>query len=147
MVFKSKDKNGYPLETFLSPSVKLAESHGFKNKRCAKVEKYEITHCVFQDGKIRFRGNEFDCFVFILRNQSHSYHYATKYGGWKVSDKLPLRKVKVIYKNGDFIETSMGGKTHDLEIGHYYAKGKTFNVGLGPTDNIQKVREVIILEP
>ncbi len=57
-----------------------------------------------------------------------------------------LRSVKVIFENGDEINTNMAAHLTDEEIKDYYKIGKQFNVGIGPNDNMQIVKEVIILE-
>ena len=70
----------------------------------------------------------------------HPYGYA----GRITENKL--RSVTVKYENGDEVNTSMAAHLTDDEIRDYYKIGKTFNVGLGPEDNLTKVKEVIINE-
>jgi hypothetical protein len=67
----------------------------------------------------------------------------------KINEKL--RGVKVIFENGEEIVTDINGT--DEEIKDYYRIGKTFNLGNAPVqgdgnygDNMQKVKEVIILD-
>ena len=55
------------------------------------------------------------------------------------------RSVKVHFENGDYLTTSMAGHLSDDDIRDYYRIGKTFNVGLGPHDNLTKVSKVEIL--
>lgn len=56
-----------------------------------------------------------------------------------------LRGVKVNLQNGDSFSTSMAAHLSDDDIKNYYAPGKTFNVGSGPNDNLQKVSNIEIL--
>lgn len=57
-----------------------------------------------------------------------------------------LRRVKVVFDNGDVINTSMAAHLTDEEILDYYKVGKVFNLGSGELDNLQKVKEVILLD-
>jgi hypothetical protein len=49
--------------------------------------KKKYTHKVTKDGKMLFGGTDNECFVFILKNQSQSVHYATTHGGYKIVEK------------------------------------------------------------
>lgn len=57
-----------------------------------------------------------------------------------------LRLVKVTFDDGDYLHTHMAAHISDDEIREYYKIGKTFNVGLGPDDNMKKIAEVDIIE-
>lgn len=52
-----------------------------------------------------------------------------------------MRCVTVYFENKDHFTTSINGTV--ASITEYYKKGKTFNIGLGPHDNEQKVLEVL----
>lgn len=56
-----------------------------------------------------------------------------------------LRGVEVTYSNGDVIPTSMAGHLTDDDIRNYFRIGRTFNIGMGANDNLQKVVDVKIL--
>jgi len=64
----------------------------------------------------------------------------------EVSKPTKLRSVKVTYENGDVVPTNMAANITDDEIYNYFKVGKTFNIGLGPKDNLTKVAKVEILE-
>ena len=51
-----------------------------------KNQKYTVT----KDNKPQFRGSEFDCFEYILKNQTNSVDYAKKYDGWAI-EKTSLK--------------------------------------------------------
>ena len=43
-----------------------------------------LHYTVTKDSKPQFRGSDFECFDYILKNQSFSVDHATKYEGWKI---------------------------------------------------------------
>lgn len=55
-----------------------------------------------------------------------------------------MRHIKVTYDDGDTMETNINGT--DAEICAYYI-GNTFNVGIGPDDNIKTAVAVEFLAP
>ena len=57
-----------------------------------------------------------------------------------------LRAVKVTFENGDHLTTSMAAHLTDEDIKDYYKVGRSFNVGIGPNDNMQRVAKVDILK-
>jgi hypothetical protein len=42
------------------------------------------SHRVTRDGTEMFRGTANACFVYVLRHQGESVHYATRYGDWRI---------------------------------------------------------------
>lgn len=56
-----------------------------------------------------------------------------------------LRQVKVTFKNGDIINTSMAANLTDNEIKDYYKIGRFFNLG-NVSDNMQPVTELEIIK-
>ena len=54
-----------------------------------------------------------------------------------------MQSVKVTFENGDHFVTSINGT--DESILAYYKPGNTFNVGIGPSDNIQTVKTAEIV--
>jgi hypothetical protein len=69
-----------------------------------------------------------------------------KFTNYITEENKPLRSVKVEFENGDSYNTSMASHLTDEEIKNYYKIGTTFNIGLGPNDNMQTVKSCIILE-
>lgn len=57
-----------------------------------------------------------------------------------------LRAVRVIYDNGNVIETSMAAHLTDEEILNYFRIGRKFNVGSSERDVIASVTDVEILQ-
>lgn len=56
-----------------------------------------------------------------------------------VANLHPRRSIRVTFANGDTMDTEINGTVKS--INEYYV-GKTFNVGLGPNDNMQKAVKV-----
>jgi len=52
-----------------------------------------------------------------------------------IANVWPRRSIEVTFANGDKMKTDINGTVEHIR--NYYL-GKTFNVGLGPNDNMQK---------
>lgn len=74
--------------------------------------------------------------------------YIIKEDNFNSSDETEteLRAVKVTYSDGTVIPTNMAANLSDDDIRNYFKIGRTFNIGEGEKDNLQKVVKVEIIK-
>lgn len=61
-----------------------------------------------------------------------------------VTETPRRREVKVSFINGDHFCTAINGT--EKSIRDYYKVGKVFNIGLGPDDNLDRVKSLEFLD-
>lgn len=151
--------SGVNYDATLSSSSELIDKVGNLNKLAPYV--LEIGDKVEEDssGKIHVTDTEngkkkifknIDDFLSGIKYKKQSIkenEQAPSDNGDNIEQRKPrkFRTVKVYFEDGDYFTTDMNGNLTDKEIKDYYRIGRTFNVGSGPNDNMQKVSKIEII--